>query len=695
MTTQQIAESILGVIDWKSSDEGYCLCPGENFHTKANGKRDCKVMLAGNKPPTITCFHSSCSELIAEYNYKFRSELGKAEARQNGQHGKRKSGAMNHHSTKKNPSAVKLDAVPRYKIEGEIKLPEPMTDGTRALLRTVFQPGEGVRIAHARLDDDGHEVPADSGACLSREEWLRKLDAKNGNPNGIFHSTSKTGIYITVNPMKVGGSKDSEVTSYRHALIEFDNISPEEQWNLYAQSRIPCAAIISSGGKSIHAWAKVDARDRKEYDERVVQLYQHFEAAGYSVDSKNKNPSRFSRLPNCVRFSRRQELLALNTGAESFSQWLSEIQMEGIGETFSSQRLRNWKPEGDENSLIGKRWINKGGSCVLSAPSGVGKSSLEMQLAVGWAIGRPVYGISPARALKSLIVQAENDEGDLAESHQGAIAYFGIDEFNNEKEFDYLDKNFAVETLTTHVGDDCIQALRRLCDKHRPDIIWIDPAAAFVGDDISRQTTIASFFRKGLNSISKSTGVAWFIINHTTKPPTDSKAKSHWQASDFQYSGAGSYDLPGWARAVCVLRQVDDLNFELKLAKRGKRAGATHPSGEPTTSIWLQHAPDKIAWLQVEKPAESEKPQRAPKEKKEKESVVGKVIAKGIESFLKGVAGEHKEGLSQRGIAKLIHEWTESSGMDVAEISCRSIIVKSLVEEHKLLRKKDDKYYVI
>ena len=39
--------------------------------------------------------------------------------------------------------------------------------------------------------------------------------------------------------------------------------------------------------------------------------------------------------------------------------------------------------------------------------------------------GRPLFGIVPARPLKSLLIQAENDEGDLAEMRDGVIAGYG------------------------------------------------------------------------------------------------------------------------------------------------------------------------------------------------------------------------------------------------------------------------------
>ena len=41
-----------------------------------------------------------------------------------------------------------------------------------------------------------------------------------------------------------------------------------------------------------------------------------------------------------------------------------------------------------------------------------------MQMSMNWALGRTTFGIRPERPLKSLIVQAENDRGDVAEMFQ-------------------------------------------------------------------------------------------------------------------------------------------------------------------------------------------------------------------------------------------------------------------------------------
>jgi hypothetical protein len=78
----------------------------------------------------------------------------------------------------------------------------------------------------------------------------------------------------------------------------------------------------------------------------------------------------------------------------------------------------------DEDALINpsRRFLCRGGSFLIVAPSGVGKSTLLMQMAVCWAIGESFFGIRVKRPLKCVLLQAENDDGDIAEMAQGVAA---------------------------------------------------------------------------------------------------------------------------------------------------------------------------------------------------------------------------------------------------------------------------------
>src|SRR5215831_9109869 len=75
----------------------------------------------------------------------------------------------------------------------------------------------------------------------------------------------------------------------------------------------------------------------------------------------------------------------------------------------------------DPDELIKHRFLCKGGGLLLVGPTGHGKSSLSMQLMIKWALGQSVFGLEPARPLKSLLIQAENDDGDLGEMREGVF----------------------------------------------------------------------------------------------------------------------------------------------------------------------------------------------------------------------------------------------------------------------------------
>lgn len=578
----------------------------------------------------------------------------------------------------------------RYDLsESPFDLPAPIADGTRVLIRECFRPGEHVRIVPATINEDGDEVPKDNGIVLTREEWLKKLDGKGGDPNSLIKSSTGAGIYVTINPMIQDGHRDKEVADHRHCLIEFDTgLDLAEQLTLYQQANLPCAAIIYSGGKSVHAWVKVDAKDATEYKERVQFIYTHFLEAGYPLDPKNANPSRLSRLPNCERFDKRQELLMVGVGAASFAEWMSGIQADGVGEILTVDDLRGFRFESDPNTLLGDRYLCRGGSILCVGPSGVGKSSLAMQFSVILAIGKPMWGIRPVRPLKTLFVQAENDQGDLAEMYQGVET--GLSIFPGTDESRLLNKNLVFVRNTTHTGQALTVALARLIDKHHPDIVMLDPLLSFIGADISKQDVCGMFLRNWLGPIAETTGVAWWFWHHTGKPPKlNGKDQGVSSMTDLAYAGMGSSELTNWARAVMTLRPLGQGtgDFELKLAKRGKRAGAVHPDDEPTLTVYIRHARDGIYWDQVPPPYEAEeRAERQPATLEPKLSKPLTIATMNLHGFL---AACPEKGESLRQCFGRLMNWLVSSDspkrIDASEGTARSAI-GCMIENEKLTK---------
>jgi hypothetical protein len=286
-------------------------------------------------------------------------------------------------------------------------------------------------------------------------------------------------------------------------------------------------------------------------------------------------------------------------------------ELAGI-EFFKVSDLMKFVPKSDATCLLGDRWLCRGGSALIVGPAGIGKSSLAAQFAVLWALGLPACGIMPKRPLKSVLVQAENDEGDMAEMLQGVFAYAsrlaakaGI---LSSDCADLIRKNVIVARDTIHSGDSFAEAATAIAESNRDlDLFWCDPLLSYVGDDISSQKVASNFLRGKLNPISFKYGFAWMCVHHTGKPPGDAKARQKWTDTDFSYIGLGSSELTNWARACLYLEALDDGLFALRLTKRGKRAGVCTLSGLPITKIGLQHGEGAIFWEPAELPEPGEK----------------------------------------------------------------------------------------
>lgn len=596
------------------------------------------------------------------------------------------------------PAAVTPQPTPRAvcAAPAAMDLPEPIERGAVELLRHLYSPDEHVRIVQGCIDErDGREKPADSGLTLPVREWLARASARKDDLASLWSSSSGAGVYIGMNPMRAGGTRDEDVTAYRFALLESDQIPQEEQFGAITASKVPCAAVIDSGGKSIHAWVRVDARDRREYEERVGFLRTYFPWA----DPKNVNPSRMSRLPDARRRGGRQRLLQLKVGCGSWSEWMAEVSRQSLGPARSFADLCALDTTRDPNCVIGfrdgatLRYLCRGKAAWLLGPSGTGKSSLEAQFAVGWAIGAPVFGIAPARPLRSLIIQAENDDYDLAEMVQGVASAHGL--HPEDERWADVARNVLFRTETSSFGARFCGRLREMIDADRPDVVWVDPLLSFAGIDVSKQDQVTPFLRELLTPVLESTGTVMIGVHHTGKPK-DSKATRDWTAIDWAYAGIGSSELVNWARAVMLLRPVDGRDYELKLAKRGTRAGATHPDGSVAhSSVWLRQAVGRIYWEHCQPPEEpasaaeepSERSRRRPAAQGEprtagRPSKVDQALAL---EWLPFTSTLPADGVSGRELHELATPWmAKTGGIGVGKSAFLESLAPKLVQTNRL-----------
>jgi hypothetical protein len=170
--------------------------------------------------------------------------------------------------------------------------PDDWTKDGACLAAMFYEAGELINIVtNYTLDKEGKARPADSGVTLPRDEMIHR------SLRGDFKS--EAGGWLRMNPLDGRGITDANVTAFRFALIECDHLPLELQLSLLVKLPLPIAAILNSGGRSLHAWVRVGADTVEEYRKTVSRMLTLL--AKFGVDCKNKNPSRMSRLPGVVR----------------------------------------------------------------------------------------------------------------------------------------------------------------------------------------------------------------------------------------------------------------------------------------------------------------------------------------------------------------------------------------------------------
>jgi hypothetical protein len=255
----------------------------------------------------------------------------------------------------------------------------------------------------------------------------------------------------------------------------------------------------------------------------------------------------------------------------------------------------------DPTELLKHRFLYRGAVCLLCGPTGVGKSALLMQAAIYWSVGRAFFGILPGeiyqkQGMRILLVQAENDEGDLVEMRDGVLA--GCDDLTEEEKA-LARQRVGVRTVCDKSAELFAAFLEVLLSENGPfDLVMVDPAFAYLGGDSNSQKDVSHFMRELLNPLLQKHQVGLVLAHHTNKP-LRGKEKESWAAGDFAYLGAGSAEWINPARSALAIRSVgSDCVFEFRAVKRGKRLRWVDTNGNPTTTQLIAHdtRPGVICW---------------------------------------------------------------------------------------------------
>jgi AAA domain-containing protein len=228
------------------------------------------------------------------------------------------------------------------------------------------------------------------------------------------------------------------------------------------------------------------------------------------------------------------------------------------------------QPIDDKKTLIGNRYLCRGGGMFIVAPSGQGKSTLAVQMAAEWALGYSPIGLSARNEpLRTLIVQAEDDAGDVTEMSR----WIRTSEMFSDDQLEQIDLNTHIEPCNDVTGDEFLGKLDSFIEQFGPDIVIANPYSSYLGGDVKDEKLANQFLRNGLTPLLVKHQCAIVWMHHT--PKTQYSPSVDFTTTDFMYRGMGCATMTNWARAYLVFEPVPDNDsvFRFVAAKRGKRIG--------------------------------------------------------------------------------------------------------------------------
>lgn len=385
-------------------------------------------------------------------------------------------------------------------------------------INTLFQPDDIVAycVKSAKRQDEEGKVkyyPANSGVYTrTAADICKDLEHYDDITYAIGDFDKKAGAWIRFNPFDGQGVANANVVDYRYALVECDDISLEKQYSLIKQMQLPVACLVHSGGKSIHAIVKVNAIDKEEYAKKIQFLYQACEKSGLKIDTKNKNPSRLSRMPGIERNGKKQYLIATNIGCESWDKWIDYIgslddDLPDILD-FGNQLS---EPPKLSPELIGGI-LREGNKMIITGESKAGKTCLSQELAVCIAEGKPWLGKFPCQQGKVLYINLEVEEASLFHRFKSIYLANGWELGPNTHNIRPWNlRGFAVplEKLAAKV-------IRRCKNTGPYKAIILDPLYKVQQGDENSAEAIAAFCN-ALDKIAHETGAAIIYDHHHPK----------------------------------------------------------------------------------------------------------------------------------------------------------------------------------
>lgn len=379
-------------------------------------------------------------------------------------------------------------------------------------LETIFCTDDNVGYVTRSWSKPDEEKKYPDKGCWDRTagQLIRKLGECKGDIGAVLGDyDSLVGAWIRFNPLDGKGCKNENVTEYRYALVESDEMDINTQNALLRELELPIAALVHSGGKSIHAIVKIEADTYSEYRKRVDYLYKICEKNGLNVDTQNKNPSRLSRMPGIIRNGHKQFLIDTNIGKKSWDEWKEWIESVNDDLPDPENLASQWDNLPELSPSLIDNVLRQGHKMLLAGPSKAGKSFALIEMCIAIAEGRKWFNWQCAKG-KVLYVNLELDRASCLHRFKDVYTRLGWDAKNlsNIDIWNLRGKSTPMDKLAPKL-------IRRAIKKDYIAII-VDPIYKVITGDENSADQMAHFCNQ-FDKVCTELGCAVIYCHHHSK----------------------------------------------------------------------------------------------------------------------------------------------------------------------------------
>lgn len=379
-------------------------------------------------------------------------------------------------------------------------------------LQTLFEEGEIVGVVtKSWRNDKGKYLPKDAGLYNKTAGQIIEELSKYGDDIGsvVGDYDKDGGAWIRFNPLDGNGVRNSNVTEFRYALVESDEMEIERQNAIIRELELPVAVLVHSGGKSLHAIVRIDADNYTEYRKRVDYLYEICEKNGMSIDKQNRNPSRLSRMPGCLRGSNKQYIVDTNLGKASWTEWQEWIESVNDNLPDVEDLSSAWDNMPELAPALIDGVLRQGHKMLVSGPSKAGKSYMLIELVIAIAEGRKWLQWQCAQG-KVLYVNLELDSASCLHRFRDVYKAMGWEPktLTNIDIWNLRGKSVPMDKLAPKL-------IRRAAKKNYKAII-IDPIYKVITGDENSADQMAKFCNQ-FDLVCTELGCAVIYCHHHSK----------------------------------------------------------------------------------------------------------------------------------------------------------------------------------